>query len=260
MKKIFFLSCLFCLSFLFNVEAEPEDAGLVTVIRGAYLPLKSREEGTLHLSRLQEHGINTVLVADGRFSLQEQRWLEWGKIAEVLGLDLWSVLHFAVPRELRNTPNSYRPYANRAGEIYQRTPCPLDEGYWHEVIGKRFSRLAELSEMSSLSGAAFDTEMYGSEISLYYDLCYCDVCWLEFTASEPSFMPFHKGIHQKARNLPAEQRYEYLSEHDLLREYTNFEWKRVQEILAHIRQSIHQTHPNFRLGFVGYRHSWFFSG
>ncbi len=259
-KKIFLFSCFLCLSFCIEAHAETEEApNTVSAIRGAYLPLRSRTEGEHQLSRLQAHGFNTVLVAAGTFPLQEQRWLEWGKMAGTLGLDLWAVLHFAVPHELRETPNSYRPYVNRAGEIYHGTPCPLDERYWHEAIGKRFTRLADLTGSTSLSGAAFDTEMYGSEISLYYDLCYCDVCWLEFATSEPSLMPKREGIHQEARELPAEQRFGFLSDRDLLQAYTNFEWARVRDILNRMRRQIHATHPNFRLGFVGYRYTWFFS-
>ena len=254
MKKIFLFRCLFYVAFFIAVSTEAEEATTIDLpIRGAYLPLTSVEEGELQLKDLRSHGINTVLVADGTFSLQEKRWLKWGDMAGSFGLDLWAVLHFAVPRELRERPKSYRPYVNRAGKVYQGTPCPLDERYWHDAIGKRFLRLAELSELSPVSGAAFDAEMYGSEISLYYDLCYCDVCWLEFITSESS------GLHYSVRDLPAGQRFEYVSAHDLLREYTNFEWRRVRSILDIIRQQIHAKAPHFRLGFLGFRHTWFFS-
>jgi hypothetical protein len=248
-KKIVLLVCVQCLCLVALLHAEtPLKQGSLLA---AYLSLTSPEQAEERFRLAHQYGCNAALIADGRYQLQTEWWQAWGQIAGKYDIQMMPVLNFAVPRELRETPGSYRPYVTRDGEVYQKTPCPADETYWNVVIGERFARLAELATTTAITGVAFDTEMYGSDISLYTDLCYCDACWQEFMNAEPSFDP-------NAASLGKEARFDYLITHQLLQRYTMVQWERVRTILSQIEQRVHRIHPHLQLGFLCYLHNWFY--
>jgi len=220
---------------------------LSSKIRAAYwnIPVIEREfEEQFRL--LQEHGVNTALVADGQYHLRVNLWRELGRIAGRHALQLFPVLRFAVPPELKG---NYLPYTNRYGTIYPATPCPLDGNYWNAVIGQRFEQIAALSKVTSIAGILFDTEMYGSDISVYADPCFCDACWQKFVQA-----------YQNMDDLPKEQRFAYLRQHRLLQSYSDFQDQQLQAILSQFEQQVHAINARLVLGFLGYRPNWFYTG
>ncbi len=232
--------------FLISVVSAAADYA-APMIRAAYFHRVSPEEDDERLRQLKKNGINTALVAERAYQIDEKAWQAWGMMAGKYDIDILPVISFAVPDIFRNLPGSCHSYTTREGIVLRGTPCPLDEKYWELVIGKRFEQFAELSRHVPLAGVVFDSEMYESEISVYHDLCYCDVCWHTFFDSR-----------HHAYNLPKEDRFAYLAQHQLLQQFTTFQWEQVQQILSHIKQRVRKIDPDFRLGFLGYRDSWFF--
>ncbi len=247
-----------CFQFLYSthlISAEtPRSPQRVPSIRAAYFHLTDPERGEEQLKLLQQHGFNTALVADGSYQLKEELWRAWGHLAEKYDVQLFAVLNFAVPREFREVQGRYRPYVNRKGVVYQKTPCPLDEDYWNAIVRERLEQFVWLSIISPIAGVMFDSEMYGSDISLYNDLCYCDTCWQAFTRSLTS----EAENHRDADFLPKAERFDYLEKHDLLRQYTLFQWKRVRSLFSRIEQQVHRIRPHLRLGIIMYAHTWFY--
>lgn len=225
------------------------------VIQAAYFHLTAPATGEVYIAKLAAHGFNTALVADGAFQIDLARWQQWGELAERYNLDLFAVSNFAVPPELRTDLTGFRPYVNRAGKIYLKTPCPLDQTYWERVINERFAALASFAVTTPIAGLLFDTEMYGSDLSLYSDLCYCGFCWQGFLASQAALRTTGVVIPPM---LPKETRFEYLHTHKLLNAYTRFQWARVIQILTAIRERGHNLQPTLQFGFIGYVHNWFY--
>lgn len=248
----FFVQPLFIttLFFVFLMNWSGMYAAVSPPVRAAYVGIAVLKEHPELLARLREHGFTLVLVADGDFRLQDDIWQNIDKAEEEISSI--AVIHFAVPAELRDQPGSYRPYVNRNGVVYAKTPCPTDAGYWRAVIGDRFIELAKMVS-ENVVGVAFDVEMYGSDINWYADLCYCDTCWQMFYDSALTSFP------DRTKDIPAESRFTFLMQHNLLQTYTTFQWNQVRSILAGFEQEAHQLRPQIRLGFLCYRHNWFFT-
>ncbi len=252
MSKNFSIILLCCLCLWGNMFSLPVYAETLLPIRAAYVGIGVLEQRPDVLTRLQQHDFTLALVADGSFRLQEPRWQDIEVAAGEAGLPVMAVVHFAVPQELRTQPDSYRPYVNRSGVVYAKTPCPTDAAYWQSVIGDLFIALSEIAR-ENIVGAAFDAEMYGSDINWYSDLCYCDECWHRFHASKPSSFPVDMP------ETAAKSRFSYLMRHNLLQAFTTFQWNQVRGIVSAIEQQVHQIRPDFRLGFLCYQHNWFFT-
>ena len=226
--------------------------------RAAYLHLAAPEKAEERLRELASHGLNAALIADGSFQIDEERWRVWGELAAEYNIRLFPILHFAVPRQFKDGQSRYQPYVTRQGVIYQATPSPLDAAYWDTVIAKRFERLAELSKTTPISGILFDAELYGSDISIYRDLCFSDLAWDTFTRALPNLF-LRPSKHRKARFLPKEERFDYLIRHDLFREYTRIQWRALRNIVARIEARLHRINPQLSLGFLCYQPIWSFS-
>jgi hypothetical protein len=147
-------------------------------------------------------------------------------------------------------------YVNRNGVVYPRTPCPTDVKYWQAVIGDRFVQLARMAP-PAVTGLVFDTEMYGSEIAIYTDLCYCDVCWQQFT--ETLTPVTHDATYSDIRHVPANARFAYLQRQRLLQDYTSFQWNQVRTILREIVQRVRRIRPQMQFGFLAYAYTWFYA-
>ncbi len=221
-------------------------------LRAAYLHLADPGSAAAHLRLLHTHGVNAILAADAAYPLHADRWRAWSALAQQQGLQMFAVLNFAAPPPLRPLAEHFRPYVNRYGEVYPHTPCPLDAAYWQTVIGRRFQQLARLATTTPLAGLLFDTEMYGSEISIYGDPCLCDACWRAFVQATPEL---------DNADLPAEQRLNVLGRQRLWARYHAFQQQQVQAILAQVAQQVHDVHPHLTLGFLGYvAQNWFYAG
>jgi len=254
--KITNILLIICLQLLCAVippaYGEEMETASALKIRAAYWNIKPIDQAEEQFRLLKQHGLNTAIVSDGKYRLQENLWRGWGKIAGKHDIQLFAVLNFAVPGELKPLQEKYTPYVNRHGTVRHATPCPLDASYWHAVIGQRLEQLAQLSKTTQIAGVLFDTEMYGSDFSIYgTDPCFCDSCWKEFVQA---------AERQDAHNLPGEQRFDYLIQYQLFQRYSTFQSKRVQDILSRIERQVHSINPHLLLGFLGYRNNWFYAG
>jgi hypothetical protein len=257
MTSVFKVGLMLCFQFLFitgivNAEITHHPTHVhIPKIQAAYWGLQTAEQGDKQLHLLKIQGLNSALVKDGGYLLNENLWQKWGNIAEKHGVQLFSVCNFAGPEEIKHLTGKYTPYTDRRGIVFNSTPCPLDNTYWSFAVGQRFGSLAHLSKTSHIAGAVFDTEMYGSDISIYQDLCFCDSCWKEFLRTE----------HQEtSSDIAKEERFDYLVHHNLLQRYSDVQAERLHLILSSIEQQVHGINPNFLLGFLAYQDNWFYRG
>lgn len=219
-------------------------------IRAAYWGIKDVTLAEEQLRQLKAHGFNAALIKDGGYPVRENLWQGWGEYSQHQEIKLFPVLNFAGQSEIGALQGTYTPYISTDGTVLQKTPCPLDARYWEASIGRRFEQLARLSKRVALSGILFDTEMYGSEIAIYNDVCLCDVCWSAFFMMAQQHVP---GVEAKNRR-------EYLADHGLLERYTQFQEHRLQTILTPIGQRLHMINPALMLGIVAYKDTWFYRG
>ena len=199
---------------------------------------------------LKAYGLNTALLKHGNYSVNESLLQGWAGIAAKVGIRFLPVINFAGNHEITLLQGAFIPYVDRYGNVLAATPCPLDAHYWEAIITRRFQQLAQLSQSSGIVGALFDTEMYGSDLSMYTDLCFCDACWQKFLEAERQNIPPQKK----------EQRFNYLMENHLFELYERTQIHTLQDILSKIRRSVHILNPKFVLGFVAFTDSWFYQG
>ncbi|GAK57264.1 hypothetical protein U27_04229 [Candidatus Vecturithrix granuli] len=248
MKKIVIL-VLF--HFLFVSGETPADVSPIPrQIRAAFSGIVSAKEAEDQCQTLQKFGLNTILLAHGQYSLDRELLTEWAKIAHSPQIHLLPVLNFAGQHEIEQLQGQYRPYVDRYGNLLASTPCPLDANYWNLAVGRRFLEGASLAKSTPLAGLLFDTEMYGADISLYRDGCFCEHCWQAFC----SFTS------HDCKNIPPENRYDYLVHHNLLQQHSDIQQKRLQNLLAALEHQIHAIHPSLSLGFLGFLDNWFYHG
>ncbi len=207
-----------------------------------------RAEG--QFQRLHEHEFNTALVTNQRFAIRTAEWETWADIAETYQIDLFPILNFAGKDEVKVLSGTFSPYINRFGEALPATPCPADEAYWAQSFGKRFEELARLTLRIPLSGGILDTEMYGGKISVYRDPCLCDICWQHFVEASS----------QGDVRLSKEQRWQYLTEHQLLEHYAEVQREQVQQILAPLARRVYAINPGMRMGLLAYLPNWYYKG
>ncbi len=247
---------ILCVQFVYiaGSHAAPPEPFSTVKIRGAYWGLKSVEEGAWQLAKLKEHDFNTALVKEGNYHLALDLWQGWGEIAGQLEINLFPVLNFSGPDERKHSPGRYARYVDPQGNRIENTPCPLDRQYWDHMIRKRFEQLAHLSNSTHFTGLIFDTEMYGSGVTIYRDVCVCDACWQHFVDSVSSVMPDILGV----AHLSQEQRGRYLTTQNLLPMYEDVQKAQLQQILRPIEQRIHQINSQLGLGILAYADSWFY--
>ena len=253
-QRIFIIMCVLLLSPVLYAEntAKDQDADvpLPPKIIAAYWGIKSLELAEQQLSTLKEHGLNTTLLKHTHYTLEETLLQGWSNMAAKAGLRFFPVLNFAGSKEIPLFRETFNPYVDRHGKVFAATPCPLDVYYWDVAISQRFQQLAQLSQASGIVGALFDTEMYGSELSVYTDVCFCDFCWQRFIEAAQRRIPTQKK----------EQRFAYLMENHLFESYEAVQTKALQEILSEIRLKVHSINPKLVLGFVAFVESWFYQG
>lgn len=226
-------------------------------IRAAFWGFTAIDQKEKQFHLLQTHGFNTALVNDGNFQLAPSVWKAWGETARKYQIHLFPVLNFAGPNEIHSLQGTYRAYRDRDGNILSSTPCPLDATYWYHAIAERFFLLSALAKPTDFSGLLFDTEMYGSEISLYRDPCFCDDCWQEFVHT----LPFSTQKQEPLLvNLDPSTRLQYLVKHHLLQHYVDMQTHSLKSILQRIEREIHRMHPDLLLGFLAYQKTWFYNG
>jgi len=247
---------------LSSVWGQTTTPGLDGKMRAAYWGIKGRDEAAAQSGHLRAQGLNTALIKDGRFQIYKELWQAWGDAAQAQQIALMPVLNFGGPEERKALAGQYLPYTDRAGNVLPATPCPLDSAYWAAALRARFAELAQLSITTALAGLVFDTEMYGSEIGIYRDNCFCDACWKKSLPPGPSpkergdALPFGEG---RGGVSPAE-RFAYLAEHQLVEQYTAFQIAQLAGMLAELETYLHRINPNLSFGFLAYLDSWFYEG
>jgi hypothetical protein len=210
-------------------------------------------QGEKQLQLLKKFGLNMALVNDSGYDVKAETWREWGKIADKYKINVCPIHSFAGTKEIEILKGKYKPYVDRSGKTLASTPCPLDATYWSISIAERLEQLAYLSKSTTLFAALFDTEMYGAELSIYRDPCFCDVCWQEFVQSGAL-------KDQTAYTLKKEERFPYLTRRNLLERYADVQEYRLQGIVSRIEQHIHSINPDLQLGFLAYNNNWFYRG
>jgi hypothetical protein len=252
-KKIGLIVCFQLLyASLLNGEIAQSQANIPTSkIQAAFWGINSVEQGEEQLRLLKTYGFNTALVNDSGYQVKENLWLGWGEIADKYAISLFPIHSFAGTDEIKVLRGKFRPYVNRQGTVFPSTPCPLDEDYWNVSIGQRFAQLAQISKSTHLAGILFDTEMYGSDVSVYPDFCFCDACWRKFIQAK------QQGI---STTIAKENRFDELIEYNLFQQYANFQQEQLQTILAAIEKQVHSINPNLWLGFLAYVDNWFYRG
>lgn len=248
MKKIVIL-ILFHFFFV-SGETYADDSTSPRQIRAAFSGLAPAKEAEDQCQTLRKFGLNTILLSHGKYSLDRELLREWAEIAHSHQIHLLPVLSFAGQHEIEQLQGQYHAYVDRYGNSLASTPCPLDANYWNLAIGRRFLTGASLAKTTSLTGLLFDTEMYGADISLYRDGCFCDHCWQAFCLHAP----------QDCKHIRPEDRYDYLVHYDLLQQYSDIQQKRLQNLLAALEHQIHAIHPFLSLGFLGFLDNWFYHG
>lgn len=222
-------------------------------IRAAYWGICPPEQGEHQLQMLQQHGLNMALINDSGYTVKTDIWAGWGKLADTYAVHVCPIHSFAGTKEVELLKGQFHPYVDRAGRTLPSTPCPLDANYWNGSIVERFEQFAQLSKSATLFAALFDTEMYGTELSIYRDPCFCDICWREFVQSVAL-------QDQAAYQLGPEERAAYLTRHHLFDQYAAEQENRLQDIVSRIEQYIHALNPNLQLGFLAYANNWFYRG
>ncbi|MBD3306529.1 hypothetical protein GF339_09015 [candidate division KSB3 bacterium] len=220
-------------------------------MRAAFWGISPLDEAERQLQLLQAHGFDTALVNDSGYQVKVQLWPEWAKLAERYQLRLFPIHSFAGTDEIRVFQGKFSPYVDRHGRVLAKTPCPLDRSYWDLSIRRRLTQLAQISLTTRVDGLLFDTEMYGGNISIYREPCFCDHCWGKFMRDTSSSLPL---------KTTKEQRFALLNQQNLLLSYALFQEQQVQRILSSIEQHLHRINPHLLLGFLAYRDTWFYRG
>lgn len=227
-------------------------------IRAAFFGIGTVEEAEERFALLQRNGFNAALVNDSGYAVKSRLWREWANIAREYDIRLFPIFSFAGTAEIETLRGSFTPYVNRDGIIFTFTPCPLDGTYWERTVAERFSILADLSRLVPLEGILFDTEMYGSDISVYDDFCFCELCWNEFLQMLILSDLFQVQHLEAARFLSAPQRFNYLARYGLQDRYMLFQEERLEELVSRMETFIHHSHPDIPLGFLAFVDNWFY--
>ena len=130
-----------------------------------------------------------------------------------------------------------RRYVGADGRVSPGSGCPTDTLYWETVLLHRAKFLAELEAKgnSACAGLLGDTEDYsgGFDESNY---CYCKYCFGSFLKSIDDM---------QAKDIKPEDRYHWLSSHNLIKAYQQFQNKKTASVLRIIRRKVDKIDPNF---------------
>ncbi|PID58125.1 hypothetical protein CSB45_05410 [candidate division KSB3 bacterium] len=227
-------------------------------IRAAFFGICSKEEAGERFALLQRNGFNAALVNDSGYAVKAQLWRQLAKTAADYDIRLFPICSFAGTAEIEALRGSFTPYVNRDGTIFPSTPCPLDAEYWEESLAERFSQFADLSRLVPLAGMLFDTEMYGSELAVYDDVCFCESCWHEFLQTLALSEPSLARQLETAHGANAAQQFRDLIRYGLTQRYMRFQEEQLEEFVSRLEAHIHHHHPELPLGFLAYVDNWFY--
>ena len=216
-------------------------------IRASYFHSYQDEE---HACLLKKADFNALLVKFGGNFDSLSGIESWAEIAQKYDLHFYPVLNLGGAQEISYTNEHFRREINRAGQVSEKTPCPLDEYFWDVVVKQRLLDIASLKKGLPIDGVIFDTEMYGADHFYYGDKsCFCDNCFNSFLRA--------KGV--KAEVLP-EKRWDWLVESGYQSEYFNLLEIRLEQLARLSIQDVRKQYPDFMLGVLHYFDRWFYNG
>ncbi len=137
-------------------------------------------------------------------------------------------------------------------------PSPWDMEAWRKQVVKPALLLAQWSTSHpEVAGIILDLEMYGRR-PLFFSQ--------GVDYGDGPFLSFLKGVEEKVteqgRRLPPGERFSWLREGGLLRDYLLFMERRSEEMGRELRDAIRAIHPHLILGCysAGILHRWFYRG
>ena len=153
-------------------------------IRGAYFHHYHERN---HLEDLKKHGVNALLVkfsrltpdGDAKAVARLKQYAGWSR---ELGLRLFPIVNLmGGGPERAALQASSRRETSADGIVLRKTPCPLDERFWHEAVVRRGCLVAQLARDHAIHAFVVDPEMYGADHTVFDGGgCWCDGCWQEF--------------------------------------------------------------------------------
>ena len=209
-------------------------------IRAGYLSASDPLAGA---DRMKAVGMNALMPKFGGMhappTASDARLLaSWGEAARRSGLRLLPVINFRGGDAEPIVGD--RREVSAIGQTMQRTPCPLDAGFWKRCNLGRFVYLAEHGKEFGLAGALLDPEMYGADHTSYSTVCYCQDCMREFLRAAGRDVPNPLP--------PPAERAAWLKRNGLDRQYEERFVERVQGFCRQIERECHARNPDFLLG------------
>ncbi len=236
----------------FAQDSGPDAMGWIKAekIRAGYLGAGNPTEAT---ERMASAGMNTVVVKLSGYSpgdAASQALVEkWAMAASQAKLRLFVAINFGGPAEIARL-DKYSHEVDKTGAALAKTPCPLDERYWEDVVFSRAVELAKLAKKVPIAGIALDPEMYGADHSLYTTPCFCDNCWKRFVAD--------RWDQWYSELMPGKDRYRWLTSHGLLASYCDRQAEAGKALAGRLEARVHEENPNLILGaFLADRDEWF---
>ncbi len=211
--------------------------------------------------KFAEAGFNTMLI---QFCNRADHFAKWARLARENDLHFFAALWFdhVAYTEAIHGPGSagpkalstYRGFVHRDTGPHTVILCPADEQYWADWIMPLYLEMARLSlEHAGADGIIMDAELYGPlttrpaiPVSFYMDVgpCMCDDCFGDFLQQV--------GAEESLTDVPWADRYQWLVEHDLTRDYNIHLRDRVAALARNLREQTHAINPDLLLGFMNW--------
>ena len=169
------------------------------------------------------------------FKLSTYLQLLVGKACRMRGMKLLVKANFG-----SDHCKSYRRYCNGVDNVAKRTPCPLDSGYWRQVILERAMVVAKNSLLEKgIIGYLIDFEMYESDMTSYNGACMCDYC----------FKNFLKIINLESMfdSIKPKDRAAWVKLNNFLELYQRVAQYEIYKITRNIEQELHKVNPDMVL-------------
>jgi len=198
-------------------------------------------------------------------SAKRQSYINHAKYAQKYGIDLYLTIGF------------FEEYITQLAELGQYTkafvqgptryispgeksaPGPLEERYWLGQLLCEAKFAAELSKtVPSIKGFLIDVEMYAGDMMWRWNSSFDDQTFRAVMKEmqRKDILPGNFNPAEVAR----ENRYQWLVDNDLLKEYFTGEEKLVSDIARRFRKEIDAINPDFQIGFLPYEANWFYDG
>ncbi|HEX7010935.1 MAG TPA: hypothetical protein VF184_13215 [Phycisphaeraceae bacterium] len=174
--------------------------------------------------------------------------LEGSRLAKELGLHYFHCLNFAAESQTYEVGFQDNPARFNDG----RLPSPVDPIFWKRTIVDRVARVLDLLEDEStyaLDAIIIDPEMYALGDALPGEADYGKLAFELFLAETSTQAP--------ALSSP-EARRAWLDEQGLQAKYERWQYQRIRDMAAELREMVHARRPNMILGYIIYENRMWF--